>query len=287
MALKQYKPISDGLRHRISPDFSELKEKGQTEKKRKQQRKSVRSLTKRIATTAGRNNQGRITSRFRGGGHKKIYKQVDFLRRDKVGVEGTVQFLDYDPNRNCYIALVVYRDGEKRYIIAPEGLNSGDKIMNGSVASINIGNAMPLVNIPLGSFVHNVEISPKQGAVIARSAGSAVQLVAKEKGMAAVKLPSGELRWVLDDCYATIGRVSNSNFSNEKKGKAGRVRWLGRKPHIRGFAMNPNDHKHGGGEGRCPVGGPTPFTAFGKPHGLKTRSKRKRSNKLIISRRKK
>lgn len=286
MGLKRNKPTSDGQRQRIAIDFEELKDGDLSAKQRKDRQKKVRSLHTKIKKNSGHNNQGRITSRFRGGGAKPIYRKVDFLRSDKAGVPGRVDFIDYDPNRNSFIALVVYRDGEKRYIIAPKGVKPGTEIMSGAEAPIQDGNAMPLANMPLGSTIHCVELEPGRGAKIARSAGQYAQLTAKEKGMAALRMPSGETRWVLEECYATLGTVGNSDHSNRKDGKAGSLRWKGRKPHVRGSAMNPNDHKHGGGEGKCPIGAAGPYTAFGKKHGRKTRKKKKSSNKLIINRRK-
>jgi large subunit ribosomal protein L2 len=291
MALRQYKPTSAGVRTKLVQDFSELKNDGELAtlnvRKLKEKKRSARSLKTAIPKNVGRNNQGKITSRFRGGGHKKIYRVVDFLRSDKDGIPAKVDFLDYDPNRNCWIALVVYADGEKRYIIAPAEIKSGDVVVSGPKSPIKTGNSLPLSNIPLGSVLHNVELYPGRGGKFVRSAGQSAQLIAKEKGLAGLRLPSGEMRWVLDSCYATLGAVSNSEFINQSSGKAGRTRWKGRKPHNRGVVMNPVDHKHGGGEGKCPIGAPGAFTAFGKPHGLKTRKKRKNSNKLIIKRRKK
>jgi large subunit ribosomal protein L2 len=286
MGLKQYKPTSAGVRTRLASDFSELKS-DQPVRKLKDRKRKVRSLKEAIPKNVGRNNQGRITSRFRGGGHKLVYRKIDFLRSDKQDIPAKVDFLDYDPNRNCWIALVVYADGEKRYIIAPTTLKAGDSIISGPKSPIRDGSALPLINIPLGSVVHNIELYPGRGGQLVRSAGQSAQLIAKEKGLAGIRLPSGEMRWVLDNCYATIGQVSNPDFINQSKGKAGRTRWLGRKPHNRGASMNPVDHKHGGGEGKSPVGAASPYTHAGKPHGLKTRKKRKNSNKLIISRRKK
>ncbi|MDJ0624748.1 MAG: 50S ribosomal protein L2 [Candidatus Caenarcaniphilales bacterium] len=286
MGLKQYKPTSAGTRTKLVPDYSELKS-DQPVRKQKIKKKKVKSLKVSIHKSSGRNSQGKITSRFRGGGHKKIYRLIDFLRSDKEGIPSKVDFIDYDPNRNCWIALLIYRDGEKRYIIAPENLKSADEVISGPKAPINVGNALPLINIPLGSTVHNIELYPNRGGQLVRSAGQSAQLIAKEKGLAGLRLPSGEMRWVLDNCYATLGRVSNSEWANQSSGKAGRKRWKGRKPRNRGVSMNPVDHKHGGGEGRCPVGAPGAFTAFGKPHGLKTRKRRKNSNKFIISSRKK
>lgn len=287
MGLKKFKPTSNGQRRKIALDFEEIKSDGLSSKKRKERKKQVRSLHVKINKHSGHNNQGRITSRFRGGGHKTIYRKIDFIRRDKENIPGRVDFVDYDPNRTCFIALVVYRDGEKRYILAPQGLLVGSTVISGPKSPIRTGNALPLANIPLGSIVHNVELNPGRGGKIVRAAGQSAQVLAKEKGKVALRLPSGESRWLLESCYATLGAVGNSSHVNQKHGKAGRKRWLGRKPRVRGFAMNPNDHKHGGGEGRCPVGAPGPYTAFGKPHGKKTRKRKKGSNKFIISTRKK
>ncbi len=286
MGLKQYKPTSAGTRGRLVLDYSELKSE-EPVRKLEEKRKKVRSLKLAIPKNVGRNNQGRITSRFRGGGHKLIYRKIDFLRSDKQDIQARVDMIDYDPNRNCWIALVVYADGEKRYIIAPHGIKVDDVVMSGPKAPIREGNALPLINIPLGSVVHNIELYPGRGGKFVRAAGQSAQLIAKEKGLAGLRLPSGEMRWVLDTCYATIGQVSNPDFINQSSGKAGRTRWKGRKPHNRGASMNPVDHKHGGGEGKSPVGAAGPYTHAGKPHGLKTRKKRKNSNKFIISRRKK
>jgi large subunit ribosomal protein L2 len=281
MALKQYNPTSNGLRSRNTPDFSELKEQYECERDRKASKSKVRGL--RVATKrgSGRNNQGRITSRFRGGGHKRHYRLVDFKRRDKEGVPAKVECLEYDPNRNAYLALLVYADGDKRYILAPKGVKRGDRLMSGSQAPISDGNAMPLSALPLGSVVHAVELTPGRGAQIARSAGQSVQLVAREKGFAAVVLPSRESRWVPDSCYATIGRVGNLESANQSSGKAGRTRYQGRRPHNRGSSMNPCDHPHGGGEGRCPVGRDGPRTPWGKQQQGKTR---RRSQKVRRSR---
>jgi large subunit ribosomal protein L2 len=286
MGLKQYKPTSAGTRTRLAQDYAELKGE-EPVRKLKEKKRDLRSLRSTIKKSVGRNNQGRITSRFRGGGHKSVYRQIDFLRSDKQNIAGRIDLVDYDPNRNCWIALVVYADGEKRYIIAPNGSKPGDTVLSGPKSPIRDGNALPLINIPLGSQVHNVELNPGRGGQMVRAAGQSAQLIAKEKGLAGLRLPSGEMRWVLDNCYATLGQVSNPDFINQSLGKAGRKRWLGRKPHNRGASMNPVDHKHGGGEGKSPVGAASPYTHAGKPHGLKTRKKRKNSNKRIISRRKK
>jgi len=282
MGLKKFKPTSNGLRQKSIDSFEQIKTTDSV-KEQKQRKRSVRHLLTTKKSKAGRNNQGRITSRFRGGGHKQLYRQIDFLRSDKAGIPATVKFIDYDPNRNCYIALVCYVDGEKRFILSTAKMQAGDKLLSGPEAPIKDGNALPLLNIPLGMQVHNIELYPGRGGKFVRAAGQSAQLVAKEKGLAAIRLPSGELRWVLDDCYATLGQLSNSDFANQTSGKAGRSRWLGRRPHNRGASMNPVDHKHGGGEGKCPVGASSPYTFAGKRHGRKTRKKRKNSSQLIIS----
>jgi large subunit ribosomal protein L2 len=285
MGLKQFKPTSAGSRGKLVVDYSELKT-DEPVRKLKQAKRKTKGLRVSIKKNVGRNNQGKITSRFRGGGHKKVYRLVDFMRFDKAGIPARVEAIEYDPNRNCWLALLIYNDGEKRYIIAPNGLKAGANLMCGTQSPITDGNALPLINIPLGATVHNIELTPGKGGQLVRSAGQSAQLIAKEKGLAGLRLPSGEMRWVIDGCYATLGQVSNPDFINQKSGKAGRTRWKGKKPRNRGASMNPVDHKHGGGEGKCPVGAPGPYTAFGKPHGLKTR-KKKNSTKLIISRRKK
>lgn len=248
-----------------------------------------KSLMGPLKKSGGRNNQGRITSRHRGGGHKRRYRIIDF-KRNKIGIPGRVDTIEYDPNRTAYIALIVYADGEKRYILAPNGLKVGEQIMNGADAEIKDGNALPLQNIPVGSFIHNIEIKPGKGGQIARSAGNAAQLVAKEGKYAQVKLPSGEVRLVRLDCYATLGEVGNKTHENISWGKAGRSRWKGRRPHVRGMCMNPVDHPNGGGEGKSKSGGGRqhPVSPWGKyAKGLKTRKKKNLSNKFIIKSRKK
>lgn len=247
--------------------------------------KPEKSLLAPIKKSGGRNNSGKMTMRYRGGGHKRRYRVVDF-KRDKHGMDATVQTVEYDPNRNARIALVEYTDGEKRYIIAPTGIEVGQTIRSGEGAAPEIGNALYLKDIPLGTIVHNIELRPNQGAKMARSAGTYAQLAAKEGKYAVVKLPSGEVRMVLVNCMATIGTVSNSDHSLEVSGKAGRSRWLGRRPRVRGVAMNPVDHPMGGGEGRSSGGHPR--SRKGLPaKGYKTRSKTKSTNKYIIERRKK
>jgi large subunit ribosomal protein L2 len=243
-----------------------------------------KSLTKALRRKAGRNNTGRITVRHRGGGHRRRYRIIDF-KRDKLGIPGRVASIEYDPNRSARIALVVYRDGEKRYIIAPLGLQVNDTIMNGPEAEIRPGNALPIRNIPVGSTIHNVELYEGQGGQLVRAAGASAQLVAKEGLHAQVLLPSGEVRLIRQACMASIGQVGNTDHGNVKLGKAGRRRWLGWRPAVRGSAMDPNSHPHGGGEGRSPIGMPSPKSPWGKPTlGKKTRHN-KRTDKYIIRRR--
>ncbi len=274
MALKQYNPVTPSLRGTILIDRSELW-KG----------KPVKGLTEGKNATGGRNNHGHITSRFRGGGHKRSYRIIDFRRR-KFDVPATVERLEYDPNRTAFIALIKYADGELAYILAPQRLRAGDTVVASQRADIKPGNAMPLAAIPVGTIVHNVELKPRAGGKIARAAGQYAQLVGKDAGYAQIKLMSGELRLVRGECLATIGAVSNADNSNQQIGKAGRQRWLGRRPHNRGVVMNPVDHPHGGGEGRT-SGGRHPVTPWGKPtKGYKTRSN-KRTDALIIRSRKK
>jgi large subunit ribosomal protein L2 len=273
MALRTFKPVTPSLRGTVLIDRSELW-KG----------KPVKGLTEGKSSSGGRNNLGRITSRFRGGGHKKTYRIVDFKRRAKLGVPATVERIEYDPNRSAFIALVKYQDGELSYILAPQRLKAGDVVIAAEKADVKPGNAMPLSAIPVGTIIHNLEMKPGAGGKVARAAGSYAQLVGKDQGYAQVKLMSGELRLVRGECMATIGAVSNPDNSNQQIGKAGRNRWLGRKPHNRGVAMNPVDHPHGGGEGRT-SGGRHPVTPWGKPtKGAKTRVN-KRTDRLIVRRR--
>ncbi len=273
MGVKRCKPTSPGRRFMSFSDFAEIT-KTEPEK----------SFLRPLKKTGGRNNKGRITVRFRGGGHKRRYRLIDF-RRDKDGVPAKVAAIEYDPNRSARIALLHYLDGEKRYILAPEGLSVGDMVSSGPDAEVKVGNALPLENIPLGSFIHNLEISPGKGGQMVRSAGAYAQLMAKEGGMAHVKLPSGEIRLFSVKCKATLGQVGNMEHENIVLGKAGRNRWLGRNPHVRGTAMNPVDHPHGGGEGRTK--GRHPVTPWGVPtKGHKTRKKGKYSDKFIVRRRK-
>jgi len=270
MAIKVYKPTSPARRNMSVTDYSGLS-KVEPEK----------SLLAPLNKKSGRNSYGRITVRHRGGGNRNKYRIIDFKRR-KFDVEGVVKTLEYDPNRSAHIALVEYTDGTKSYIIAPVGLKIGHKIMAGPSADIKPGNALPLVNIPVGTFIHNVELYPGKGAQLARSAGNMAQLMAKENGLALLRLPSGELRNVPESCMATIGQVGNIDHENVKIGKAGRKRNMGWRPTVRGSVMNPNDHPHGGGEGKSPVGRPGPVTPWGKPAlGYKTR-KNTRSDKLIV-----
>ena len=274
MALKNFNPVTPSLRGTILVDRSELW-KG----------KPVKGLTQGKHSTGGRNNHGRITSRFRGGGHKQTYRLIDFKRR-KFDMPATVERLEYDPNRTAFIALIKYQDGELAYILAPQRLKAGDAVVSALRADIKPGNAMQLSAIPVGTIVHNLEMKPGAGGKIARAAGQYAQLVGKDSGYAQIKLMSGELRMVRGECMATIGAVSNPDKANEQIGKAGRSRWLGRRPHNRGVVMNPVDHPHGGGEGRT-SGGRHPVTPWGKPtKGNKTRVN-KRTDRLIVRRRNK
>lgn len=275
MPVKSYRPYTSSRRYITVADFKEIT-KTTPEK----------SLTETKKKTGGRNNIGHTTSRFRGGGHKQKYRLIDFKRR-KTGVSGTVVGIEYDPNRTAYIALVQYVDGEKLYILAPEGLKTGDTVMSGDNAEIKIGNALPLKAIPVGTNVHNVELKIGRGGQMARSAGSFANIVGRDGGFVQLRLPSGEIRRVLENCYATIGQIGNLEHENITIGKAGRVRWRGRRPHNRGVVMNPVDHPHGGGEGRSPQGNPHPVTPWGQPtKGYKTRKKNHRTNVYIVKRRK-
>ena len=274
MAVKKFKPTSPARRQMTVSTFEEVT-KTEPEK----------SLTVTLKSKAGRNNQGRLTVRHRGGGHKRLYRLIDF-KRDKDGVPAKVASIEYDPNRSSYIALLTYADGEKRYILTPKGLNVGDMVVSGTGSDIKVGNALALTDIPVGTIVHNIELQPGKGGQMARSAGASVQLMAKEGDYATLRLPSGEVRMVHINCRATIGQVGNLNHENITVGKAGRSRWKGIRPTVRGVVMNPVDHPHGGGEGRSPVGR-NPVTPWGKPAlGVKTR-KSKPSDKLIVKRRKK
>lgn len=275
MPVKKYKPITPGRRQMIGQNFDEITKS-----------RPERSLVRGKSSSGGRNATGRITLRFRGGGHKRRYRFIDF-RRDKDGVPAKVVAIEYDPNRSARIALLHYADGEKRYILAPLGLEVGQTVMSGPDADIRVGNALPLRYIPVGAVVHNVELHIGKGGQLARAAGTSAQLVAKEEPYATLRLPSGEMRMVHWECRATIGQVGNVEHENEVIGKAGRKRWLGRRPRQRGLSMNPVDHPHGGGEGKAPIGMPTPKTPWGKPAlGVKTRKRNKPSDRLIIRRRK-
>lgn len=276
MGIKVYKPTTPGRRNATGYTFEEIT-KDEPEK----------SLVVPLKKHAGRNFQGRITVRHRGGGHKRLYRIIDFKRRDKEGIPAKVVSIEYDPNRTARIALLQYADGEKRYILAPLGLQVGDVVMSGPQAEVKVGNAMPLANIPVGTLVHNVELYPGHGGQIARAAGTVVQLLGKEEGYAILRLPSGEIRKVRLECYATIGQVGNLEHANIRLGKAGRKRWLGIRPTVRGSAMSPRDHPHGGGEGRAPIGLPHPKTPWGK-HALGKKTRRtKATDKYIVQRRRK
>ena len=273
MAIKVYKPTTNGRRNMSTTDYSQLSKVA-----------PERSLLESLKKTSGRNSYGRITVRHHGGGNRQKYRVIDF-KRNKIDVPATVLTLEYDPNRSAFIALIQYEDGVKNYIIAPSGLSVGDTVVSGAAADIKVGNALPLVNIPTGTFVHNVELYPGRGGQLARSAGNAAQLMAKEGKYALLRLPSGELRNVPAECMATIGTVSNEDHLNVKVGKAGRTRHMGVRPTVRGSVMNPCDHPHGGGEGKSPIGRPGPVTPWGKPAlGYKTRAKHKQSDKLIVRR---
>ncbi len=271
MAIKNYKPTTPSRRNMSVTDFTVLS-KVDPEK----------SLLAPLNKKSGRNSYGRITVRHRGGGNRRKYRLIDF-KRQKHGMNATVLTIEYDPNRSAFIALVQYEDGEKRYILAPNGLKVGDVVVSGPDADIKPGNALPLINIPTGTFIHNVELYPGKGGQLARSAGNMAQLMAKEQGMALLRLPSGELRNVPANCMATVGQVSNTDHENVKIGKAGRTRHMGIRPTVRGSVMNPCDHPHGGGEGKAPIGRPGPVTPWGKPAlGYKTRNPKKASNKFIV-----
>lgn len=276
MGIRSYRPYTPSTRQATVSDFAEIT-KGKPE----------RSLTESVHRPKGRNNRGVITSRRRGGGHKQLYRIIDF-KRDKHNIPAKVAAIEYDPNRNARIALLYYQDGEKRYILHPVGLAVGTSIISGPDAPIEDGNALPLSRIPLGTTVHNVELVPGKGAQIVRAAGAAAQLMAKEGDYVTLRLPSGEVRLIRRDCYATIGQVGNLEHRNLSAGKAGRNRWKGRRPKVRGSVMNPVDHPHGGGEGRAPIGRSGPVTPWGKPTlGAKTRNPKKPSNSLIVRRRRK
>ena len=274
MAIKFYNPTTPGRRDMSTIDYSGLSKVA-----------PERSLLEPMKKHSGRNSYGRITVRHRGGGNRTKYRVIDF-KRGKVGVSAEVKSIEYDPNRSAHIALVQYEDGEKRYIVAPYGLKIGEKVVSGPEADIIAGNALPLANIPVGTFIHNIELYPGKGAQLARSAGVMAQLMAKENKYALIRLPSGELRNIPSECYAVVGQVSNIDHANVSYGKAGRVRHMGWRPTVRGSVMNPCDHPHGGGEGKSPIGRPGPVTPWGKPAlGYKTRNKHQRSDKFIVRRR--
>ncbi len=274
MSIKVYNPTTNARRNMSVTDYSGLSKVA-----------PHKSLLTTLNKKSGRNSYGRITVRHRGGGNRRKYRVIDF-KRDKTGMNATVETIEYDPNRSAHIALVKYEDGEFRYILAPEGLKVGATVRAGADADIIAGNALPLLNIPVGTFIHNVELYPGRGGQLARAAGNGAQLMAKEGGFALLRLPSGELRNVPITCIATIGVVGNGDHENVKIGKAGRTRHMGIRPTVRGSVMNPNDHPHGGGEGKSPIGRPGPVTPWGKPAlGLKTRAKKKPSDKLIVKRR--
>jgi len=274
MAVRKYKPTSNGRRNMSVLTFDEIT----TDTPEK-------SLLAPKISKGGRNNTGKITVRHQGGGVKQKYRIIDF-KRNKDGVPATVKSIEYDPNRSANIALLVYADGEKRYILAPKGLTVGTKLMSGENADIKDGNALPIVNIPVGSLIHNIELHPGKGGQLARSAGVSAQILGRESNYVIIRLGSGEVRKVLGTCKATIGVVGNESHELVRIGKAGRARHMGLRPEVRGSVMNPNDHPHGGGEGKCPVGRPSPMTPWGKPAlGLKTRKHKKASNKLIVRRR--
>ena len=275
MPLRTLKPMTPGTRGAAWPSFDEITRK-----------KPEKSLLRPLAKKAGRNRLGRITVRHRGGGNKRIYRLIDF-KRDKVGIPGKVAAIEYDPNRSARIALIYYVDGEKRYILAPIGLNVGDRVESGPRAEIRPGNNLPLRNIPAGTLIHNMELTPGRGGQIVRSAGVAAQVLSREDPYVLIRLPSGEIRRVLVDCNATVGQVGNPDHKNVKLGKAGKTRYKGRRPQVRGVVMSPRDHPHGGGEGRSPIGMPGPKTPWGKAAlGLKTRRKKKISSSFIVRRRK-
>lgn len=274
MGIRSYRPYTPGTRERSVSDFAEIT-KTEPEK----------SLTRSVHRPKGRNNRGVITCRHRGGGHKRLYRVVDF-HRNKHNIPAKVAAIEYDPNRNARIALLYYQDGEKRYIICPAGLTVGSTVISGPNSPFEVGNALPLGNMPLGTTVHNIELVPGRGGQIVRAAGTSAQIVAKEGNFVTLRLPSTEVRMVRRECYATIGQVGNADVRNVSLGKAGRKRWQGRRPEVRGSVMNPVDHPHGGGEGRAPIGRSGPVTPWGKPAlGAKTRKKKKLSNALIVRRR--
>ena len=274
MAIKKYKPTTPGRRGMTGLTFEEVTKS-----------KPEKSLTVSFNKSGGRNNTGRITTRHIGGGHKQLYRVIDF-KRNKDGVKGTVKAIEYDPNRNCNICLISYADGEKRYILAPKGLEVGMSIVSGEKVDIKVGNALEMRNMPEGTIVHNIELKPGKGGQIARAAGVSAQILAIEEKYVTLRLASGEMRRILGNCRATVGVVGNEDYNLVNLGKAGRTRWMGVKPTVRGSAMNPVDHPHGGGEGKCPIGRKSPMTPWGKKAmGVKTRKQKKASSELIIRRR--
>lgn len=276
MAIKKYKPTSNGRRGMTGLNFEEITTNT-----------PEKSLLAPLSKKGGRNNQGKLTVRHQGGGHKRQYRIIDF-KRDKDGIPGRVATIEYDPNRSANIALIHYLDGEKRYILAPKNLEVGMEVTSGPETDIKVGNALPLANIPVGTVVHNIELKPGKGGQLVRSAGTSAQVLGKEGKYVLVRLTSGEVRMILAECRATVGQVGNEQYELVHIGKAGRSRWLGKRPTVRGSVMNPNDHPHGGGEGRSPIGRKSPMTPWGKPTlGYKTRKKKNKSDKLIIRRRKK
>ena len=274
MSIRLYKSYTPGTRNRALSGFSEITNS-----------KPEKSLLKKNHRNKGRNNRGIITIRHRGGGHKRRYRLIDF-KRNKYGIEGRVASIEYDPNRNSRIALIHYKDGEKRYILHPKNLNVGDTILAGSGSTLAIGNTLPLAEIPLGSSIHNIELIPKKGGQLVRAGGTSAKILAKERNYVTLRLPSKEIRLIRQECFATIGELSNNDAFLVQSGKAGRTRWLGKRPTVRGSVMNPCDHPHGGGEGRAPIGRTRPLTHWGKPAlGMKTRKRKKVSDAYILRRR--
>lgn len=274
MSIRFYKSYTPGTRNRALSDFSEITKS-----------KPEKSLIKKNHRNKGRNNRGVITIRHRGGGHKRLYRIIDF-KRNKYGIEGIVKAIEYDPNRNARVALIYYKDGEKRYILHPKNLNVGDAILAGTGSPLSIGNTLPLTEIPLGSSIHNIELTPNKGGQLVRASGTSAKILAKEGNYVTLRLPSKEIRLVREECFATIGEVSNNDAFLVQSGKAGRTRWLGKRPTVRGSVMNPCDHPHGGGEGRAPIGRTRPLTPWGKPAlGTKTRKCKKLSDAYILRKR--
>lgn len=274
MSIRLYKSYTPGTRNRALSDFSEITKS-----------KPEKSLIKKNHRNKGRNNRGVITIRHRGGGHKRRYRIIDF-KRNKYGIDGIVASIEYDPNRNARIALIHYKDGEKRYILHPKNLNVGDTILTGAGSPLNVGNTLPLAEIPLGSSIHNIELIPNKGGQLVRAGGTSAKILAKEGNYVTLRLPSKEIRLIRQECFATIGEVSNNDAFLVQSGKAGRTRWLAKRPTVRGSVMNPCDHPHGGGEGRAPIGRTRPLTPWGKPAlGMKTRKRKKLSDAYILRRR--